>query len=262
MDLNGKHIVVTGVVDDASIATAIAQRCLEQNATVTLTAPPRDLERANAVADRIGLDVIELDVNDHDHWHRASALLAVSGPVDGAVHAVAFAPRTALDGSVLDADPVGLDLAFTTSVTSYAWLARLVRDLAPARGASVVGLDFDAARAWPTYNWMGVCKAALESLNRYLARDLATTGIRSNLVAAGPLRTRAAGGIPGFDLLIDAWDTQAPLSWAPDDPSPVADAVCFLLSESSRATSGEILHVDGGFHAMATVKVPHEEPGP
>lgn len=251
--LTGKHILITGVVDDASIATSIARECIAVGADVTLSAPPRDVERANDIAEALDVDLVELDVNDPEAWQQAARTIgAETGVLHGAVHAVAFAPRAALDGSILDSTPTGLDTAFLTSVASYAWLARLLRDLAPPSGASLVGLDFDASRAWPTYNWMGVCKAALEAANQYVARDLAPFGIRSNLVAAGPLRTRAASAIPGFDLLVDAWSRQAPLAWDPCDAAPVAEAVTFLLSEASRSTTGSIVHVDGGFHAMAT----------
>lgn len=252
--LDQKHVLITGVVDAASIAYSITRRCLDHGAEVILTAPPRDLERCHAVADEVGLEVLELDANDPDHWSDATRTIGARwGHVDGAVHAIAYAPATALHGTMFDADPVGLSLAFQTSVASYAWLGRLLNDLAPPTGASLVGLDFDASRAWPTYNWMGVCKAALETTNQYLARDLAVTRSRSNLIAAGPIATRAASGIPGFDLLLEAWEHQAPLHWDPTDPTPVADAACFLLSDLSRATTGEILHVDAGFHAMATV---------
>ena len=255
--LTGKQILITGVVDDASIATSIARECIAAGATVTLSAPPRDLERATVIADVLDVVLVELDVNDAESWQRAtSTVQAEVGELDGAVHAVAFAPRAALDGSILDSTAAGLDTAFLTSVASYAWLARLLRDLAPPSGASLVGLDFDASRAWPTYNWMGVCKAALEAANQYVARDLAPFGIRSNLVAAGPLQTRAASAIPGFDLLLDAWSRQAPLAWDPCDAAPVAEAATFLLSDASRATTGSIVHVDGGFHAMATTLAP------
>jgi len=252
--LDRKHVLITGVVDSASIAYAITRRCLDHGAEVILTAPPRDLERSSTVAADLGLDVIELDANDPEHWRDATRTIRSRwAHVDGAVHAIAYAPAAALHGTMLDADPAGLSLAFQTSVASYAWLGRLLNDLAPPTGASLVGLDFDSSRAWPTYNWMGVCKAALEATNQYLARDLAFTRTRANLIAAGPIITRAASGIPGFSLLLDAWEHQAPLKWDPTDPTPVADAACYLLSDLSRATTGEILHVDAGFHAMATV---------
>jgi enoyl-[acyl-carrier protein] reductase I len=174
------------------------------------------------------------------------------GHLDGALHAVAFAPREALSGSFLDValDPVAR--AFHTSVHTYASLARLLRDLAPPTGGSLVGLDFDATRAWPVYNWMGVCKSALESTNRYIARDLGSKSIRANLIAAGPLHTRAAGAIGSFDRLLSAWEHQSPLAWDPRDAAPVGDAAVFLLSDLARMITGEILHVDAGYHAMAS----------
>ncbi len=259
--LHTKRLLITGVVDSASIAHAITVSCLHEGAHVVLAAPPRDLERTLAAAEPLGLDTIQLDVTDPQHWADARRILGERhGVLHGAVHAVAYAPADALDGSMLDTDPSGLDAAFQTSVASYAWLAKLLRGLAPPDGASLVGLHFDAARAWPTYNWMGVCKAALATTNQYLARDLASSNIRANLIAAGPLHTRAASGIPGFSLLLDAWDRQAPLDWDPTDPSPVADAACFLLSDQSRATTGEILHVDAGFHAIATTLASSDQP--
>lgn len=251
--LANKRLLITGVADTASIAYAITLRCLDAGAEVLLTAPHRDIDRTTAIAADLGLDAIELDATNPDHWTAATAAIAARWDhLDGAVHAIAYAPASALHGTILDADPEGLGLAFQTSVASYAWLGRLLNDLAPPLGGSLVGLDFDASRAWPTYNWMGVCKAALEATNRYLARDLAARNIRANLIAAGPITTRAASAIPGFDLLLNAWEHQAPLHWDPTDPAPVADAACFLLSDMARGTTGEILHVDSGFHAMAT----------
>lgn len=149
-----------------------------------------------------------------------------------------------------------MNLAFQTSAFSYASLGGVLADLAPESGGALVGLDFDAAGAWPVYNWMGVCKAALESVNRYVARDLGPRRIRANLVAAGPIHTRAAGGIAGFDQLLTAWETRAPMPWDPRDPGPVADTVCFLLSDLARAITGELLHVDAGYHAMAAALRP------
>ena len=157
----------------------------------------------------------------------------------------------ALAGDFLEIKPERLDLSFRTSAVSYASLGKILKEHAPAEGGSLVGLDFDSAGAWPVYNWMGVMKSALESVNRYLARDLGPQGIRSNLVAAGPLNTRAAGGIPDFDALLNNWEMRSPMKWDPDDPKPVADAITFLLSDYARAISGEIIHVDGGYHAMA-----------
>jgi enoyl ACP reductase len=250
--LNGKHILITGVADTTSIAYAIARRCLEHDATITLTAPPRDLHAARTPARELGADVEELDVTDPAHWTRIATVLTDRGrPLDGAVHAIAYAPPDALAGPLHRTRPDGLTTAFHTSVASYAWLAGLLTDLAPPSGASLVGLDFDASRAWPTYNWMGVCKAALEATNRYLARDLGPQHIRANLIAAGPLHTRAANAIPGFELLLDTWH-HAPLAWDPCDPGPVADTAVHLLSDYARATTGTIAYVDAGVHAINT----------
>lgn len=252
--LDGHRILVTGVVNDGSIAFAVARRALELGAEVVLTSFDRDRAMTEAASRLLPADVevLELDVTDADHYDRLGDDLAARwGHLDGALHAVAFAPRAALAGSFLDADLESVQRAFATSTYSYAALARLLSRLAPSTGASLVGLDFDAAGAWPVYNWMGVCKAALEAASRYVARDLGPAGIRSNLVAAGPLVTRAASGIPEFERLTDAWAARAPIAWDPVDPQPVADAACFLLSSQARAVTGEILHVDGGYHAMA-----------
>ncbi|MEZ5145272.1 MAG: enoyl-ACP reductase FabI [Acidimicrobiales bacterium] len=254
--LRGKKLLITGVVTPESIAYGVARAALLQRAEIVLTAPPRDLaaSRETAAGLPVDVDVLAVDVNDPDDLAALTVALRERwGHLDGALHAVAFGPRDALDGSFLDVDIARLSVAFQTSAASYAGLARVLADLAPRRGASLVGLDFDAGGgAWPTYNWMGVCKQALESVSRYVARDLGPRGIRSNLVAAGPLVTRAASGIPGFQKLLDAWERQSPMPWDPEDPTPVADTVCFLLSDLARAITGEILHVDGGFHAMAT----------
>lgn len=172
--------------------------------------------------------------------------------MDGALHAIAFAPRSALDGAFLDATDADVAQALRASVWTFAVLARMLSELMGDQGASLIGLDFDAGgRAWPVYNWMGVCKAALRESSRYIARDLGPRRVRSNLIAAGPLLTRAARGIPRFELLTQAWEETSPLAWDPSDASPVADVVCFLLSDFSRAITGEVIHVDGGFNAMA-----------
>jgi len=209
--LDGKRLLITGVVTTDSIAYATAAAAIDHGADVVLTSFERDRGRTVEAASHLAgsVDVLELDVTDSSHFAQLTAdIRNLWGGLDGALHAVAFAPRSA------------------------------------------VGLDFDASAAWPVYNWMGVCKAALESISRYVARDLGSRGIRSNLVAAGPLHTRAAGGIPDFDRLTSAWEARSPLSWDATDPEPVADAVCFLLSDLARAVTGEILHVDGGYHAI------------
>ena len=252
--LEGKKVIVTGIVNDDSIAFAAASRALEDGAEVLVTAFPRDRELTEEAAAKLPGDVelFELDITDEEHLDALSKKVGEDwGQVDGILHAAAFAPRDALAGDFLEIKPERLDLSFRTSAVSYASLGKILKEHAPAEGGSLVGLDFDSAGAWPVYNWMGVMKSALESVNRYLARDLGPQGIRSNLVAAGPLNTRAAGGIPDFDALLNNWEMRSPMKWDPDDPKPVADAITFLLSDYARAISGEILHVDGGYHAMA-----------
>jgi enoyl-[acyl-carrier protein] reductase I len=204
------------------------------------------------------VDVLELDINrDADLQALSEALRDRWGAVDGALHAIAFAPEDALGGRFMTAPADSAIEAFKTSAFSLKALAAALEPLM-GNGASIVGMDFDASVAWPIYDWMGVAKAALESVARYLARDLGAKGIRVNLVSAGPLGTVAARGIPGFERLAALWSGQAPLGWDVSDAAPVADAICFLLSDYARAISGEILHVDGGFHALGA---PLELPG-
>jgi meromycolic acid enoyl-[acyl-carrier-protein] reductase len=252
--LNDKRLIVTGVVNDDSIAFSAAAKAQRSGAEILLTAFPRDRSLTEAAAGSLPVkaEIIDLDVTQAEDMERlAGHVRRKWGGLDGALHAVAFAPRDALAGDFFAARPEGVNLAFQTSAFSYASLGGLLKELAPESGGALVGLDFDSAGAWPVYNWMGVVKAALESVNRYLARDLGPHGIRSNLIAAGPLHTRAAGGIPAFHKLLDNWEARSPMKWDPADPEPVADATCFLLSDLARAITGEILHVDGGYHAMA-----------
>jgi enoyl-[acyl-carrier protein] reductase I len=267
--LDGKRLLITGVLTRDSIAFHVARRAQEQGAELVLTGFGRGRSLTERSAARLPspCEVLTLDVNE------PGDLLAVRGEldrrfgrVDGVLHAIAFAPEDSLGGRFLSAGAESATIAFQTSAFSYKALAKALLPLM-GEGASIVGLDFDASVAWPAYDWMGVAKAALESVNRYLARDLGRYGIRANLVSAGPIETMAARGIPGFEELSDGWSAQAPLAWDARDPEPVADAVCFLLSDCSRAISGEILHVDGGFHAMGTTgagertRVPSEAPG-
>jgi meromycolic acid enoyl-[acyl-carrier-protein] reductase len=256
--LAGKRILVTGVVTRRSIAFAVAERAQQLGAEVLLTGFGRSRRMTTRAAARLPSppDVIELDVNSRDDLDSLVERVGSQWDrVDGVLHAIAFAPDDALGGNFLQTPPESAELAFRTSAFSLKELSASLAPLMPP-GASIVGLDFDASVAWPVYDWMGVSKAALEAVSRYLARDLGPRGVRVNLISAGPIETVAAGGIPGFDDLAEAWPLQAPLGWDSDDPYPVAEAACFLLSEASRGMTGEILHVDGGFHAVGAAPVP------
>jgi enoyl ACP reductase len=256
MLLEGRRLLVTGVLTESSIAFSIARRAQEEGAELVLTGFGRGMRITQRMAKRLPTkpDVLELDVNDPDQLEAvAKELDGRWGRLDGLVHAIAFVPGDALGGNFLTAPSESAIAAFQTSAFSLKALAASLLPLlekAEQPGGAVVGMDFDARVAWPAYDWAGVSKAALESVSRYLARDLGPRGVRSNLVAAGPLTTVAASNIDGFDVLAEAWQRQAPLGWDMRDPAPVADAVLFLLSPLARAITGEILHVDGGFHAL------------
>src|SRR4051795_12607618 len=229
MLLEGRRLLITGVLTEGSIAFAVAGRALEEGAQVVLTGFGRGLRITQRIARRLGdppPDVLELDVNDPDQLAAVAADLQERwGGLDGVLHAIAFAPGDALGGDFLATPPESAQIAFTTSAYSMKGLAAAMLPLLEkGEHPSIVGLDFDATVAWPAYDWMGVAKAALESVNRYLARDLGARGVRSNLVSAGPIKSVAAGSIPGFELLAEAWDAQAPLAWDTKDARPVADA--------------------------------------
>jgi enoyl ACP reductase len=250
--LAGKRLLITGVITKDSIAFHVASQAQREGAEIVLTSFGRVRRLTERTAARLPgqVDVLELDVNSTDDLEALTTELRDRwGRVDGALHAIAFAPEDALGGRFMTAPADSALAAFKTSAFSLKALAAAVAPLMSA-GGSIVGLDFDASVAWPIYDWMGVAKAALESVSRYLARDLGERRIRVNLISAGPLGTVAARGIPGFERLASLWREQAPLGWDVEDPSPVADAICFLLSDYARAISGEILHVDGGFHAI------------
>jgi enoyl ACP reductase len=250
--LEGKRILVTGVVNRRSIAFAIAEGAQRAGAEVLLTSFGRVRRLTERAAQRLpqAPDILELDVNREEDFEALAAELEGRwGAIDGAVHAVAFAPEDALGGRFLETSRASASAAFETSAFSLKALAKTLEPLL-GEGGSVVALDFDASVAWPIYDWMGVSKAALESITRYLARDLGPRGIRVNCVSAGPLRTIAAKGIPGFDVLAAAWGSRAPLGWDTGDPTPVARAVTFLLSDWASGITAEIVHVDGGYHAI------------
>ncbi len=260
MILEGKRLLITGVITKDSIAYHAAEQAQKEGAEVVLSSFGRVRRMTERAAQRLPqpADVLELDVNKPEDLEALTESLRERwGGIDGALHAIAFAPQDALGGKFMTAPAESAAQAFQTSAFSLKALAAALHPLMP-RGSSLVGMDFDATVAWPIYDWMGVAKAALESVARYLARDLGPDGIRVNLVSAGPLGTVAAQGIPGFEQLADLWRRQAPLGWDISDPVPVARSICWLLSDYAQGISGEIVHVDGGFHAVGAPTEPVE----
>ncbi len=250
--LKGKKVLVTGVLDRRSIAYSAARLAQEQGAEIALSSFGRAASLTRRTAKKLDPEppILELDVNKpEDIESVATDLRERWGEVDGIVHAIAFAPEDALGGNFLTAGWPSVATALQTSAYSLQALSVGLADLMKP-GSSIVGLDFDARVAWPAYDWMGVAKAALESTSRYLARDLGGRGIRVNLVSAGPVKTLAAKGISGFEEIEGEWGRQAPLGWDTADPEPVGRAVVSLLSDWWPATTGELIHVDGGYHAM------------
>jgi len=249
--LDGKRLLVTGVITDQSIAFTVARLAQEHGATVVLTGYGR-LSLVERIAKRLPQrpPVIELDVTNSEHLESLEDRVREHvDRLDGVVHSIGYAPPSCLGGNFLSAPWDDVATALHISTFSLKSLAVACLPLMPA-GGSIVSFDFDAAKAWQVYDWMGVAKAGLESCARYLARDLGPKGIRVNLVAAGPLRTMAAKSIPGFEQFEQAWTERAPLGWKLTDPEPAARACLALLSDWFPATTGEIVHVDGGFHAV------------
>lgn len=263
MLLEGKKLLITGVLTRESIAFAAAQAVQENGAEIVLTSFGRAMGLTEKVAKRLPQppDILEMDATDLEHVRAVAAELGRRwGRLDGFVHAIAFAPQDALGGNFLTTPWESVATTMHVSAFSLKTIAIEMLPLMQGRRSSIVSLDFDGRVAWPVYDWMGVAKASLESVTRYLARDLGTHGVRANLVSAGPLRTIAAKGIPGFRDISDGWDRQAPLGWDVTDPSPVADTIVFLLSDLSRGVSGELVHVDGGYHAMGSpIRFPEDE---
>ncbi|OFE17614.1 enoyl-[acyl-carrier-protein] reductase [Humibacillus sp. DSM 29435] len=248
--LEGKNLLVTGVLMDSSIAFHVAKIAQEQGANVVLTSFGRTMRITQTIAKRLPEtpQVLELDVTDSEHLDSlAERLSAHVDHLDGVLHSIGFAPQGAfnfMEGTWDDVSTALHASAYSLKSLSTAALPLL------GEGGSIVGLTFDAKFAWPVYDWMGVAKAAFESTSRYLARDLGPKQVRCNLVAAGPIRTTAAKSIPGFEQFEETWDKRAPLGWNVNDPVPAAKACAALLSDWFPATTGEIVHVDGGVHAM------------
>jgi meromycolic acid enoyl-[acyl-carrier-protein] reductase len=250
--LDGKNIVVTGVLTDVSLAFGVAKMAQEQGAEIVLTGAGRGLSLTQRTARKLPkpVDVFELDVTQPDHLVSVREQLAEKwGRVDGVLHAIGFAPEACLGDDFMAAQ--WADVAVAIHISAYS-LKALADAFVPlmTNGGSLVGLDFDNTVAWPEYNWMGVAKSALESTNRYLAKELGSKGIRCNLIAAGPIRTIAAKSIPGFKKFEDVWDDRAPLGWDVNDSSAVAKACVAMMSDWFPMTTGSMVHVDGGYHAI------------
>jgi enoyl-[acyl-carrier protein] reductase I len=248
MLLEGKRILVTGVLNDQSIAFSVARVAQEQGAEVVLSSFGRVMRLTERTAKRLPNEtqIVELDASNQADVDALAE--RVGGRLDGVVHSIGFAPESCLGGGFLDAPWEDVSVALQVSAYSLKALAVGALPLM-SPGGSIVGLDFDNTVAWPAYDWMGVAKSAFESVSRYLAKELGPKGIRVNLIAAGPVRTMAAKSIPGFSAFEDVWDTRAPLGWDIKDPEPVARSCVALLSDFFPATTGEMVHVDGGFHA-------------
>lgn len=254
--LHDKRVLVTGVLTPKSIAYAIAAGCQRAGARTLLTSFGRAMSLTQRSAQRLDPvpEVVEMDVTRDDQVHAvAERARELWGGIDAVVHAVGFAPDDCLGGDFIHTPWSSVATALHVSSYSLRTLAAEFAPLMPATGGSIVTLTFDASVAWPAYDWMGPAKAALESIVRYLARDLGPQRIRVNSLSAGPLETVAAKSIPGFSSIKSAWQQQAPLGWDTQDPGPVADACVFLLSDLARGVTGEVLHVDGGFHSQGAV---------
>ncbi|MCP3164744.1 enoyl-ACP reductase FabI [Myxococcus qinghaiensis] len=259
MLLQGKKLLITGVLTPQSLAFGIAEHALAQGAEIVLTGFGRAKSLTERSAKRLkpGTEVLELDVTNPAHFTALTESLKQRwGRVDGVLHSIGYAPDDALGGNFLNTPWESVQTAFRISAFSLKELAVACMPLMPP-GGSIVALDFDNQNvAWPIYDWMGVCKAALESTARYLARDLGPKGIRVNILAAGPLATMAAKGIPGFKALEQGWGKQAPLGWnSKDSHDMVSKTACALLSDWLPSTTGEMIHVDGGYHAIGAPPV-------
>jgi enoyl-[acyl-carrier protein] reductase I len=266
MLLDGKKLLITGVLTDDSIAFAVAKVAQENGAEILLTNVGRGVRLTEKVARRLPTtpDVLQMDVNNPDDIAAvATDVMDRWGRLDGVLHSIGFAPQDALGGNFLSAPWESVAIAFQTSAYSLKALSvGMLEPMKAAGAASVVSLTFDGRLAWPIYDWMGVAKAGLEAITRYLARDLGEHNIRVNTVSAGPIRTMAGKSIPGFDAIAGTWPARAPLVWSLTDATPVGQMCCFLLSDWASMTTGEMIHVDGGYHAMGADFKPRDESAP
>ena len=256
MLLDGKKLLITGVLTDDSMAFAAAQVAQGAGAEILLTSVGRAMSLTQRVAKKLDPvpDVLDMDVNDSLQINAVRAeVMQRWGKLDGVLHSIGFMPQSGLGGRFLDTPWEDVATGFQTSAYSLKALAEgMLEPMKAAGTSSLVSLTFDGRYAWPIYDWMGVAKAGLEAITRYLARDLGPHGIRVNTVSAGPIRTMAGKNIPGFDQIAGAWLNRAPLGWSLTDATPVGQMVCFLMSDWAARTTGEMIHVDGGYHAMGT----------
>ena len=256
MLLDGKKLLITGVLTDDSMAFAAAQVAQGAGAEILLTSVGRAMSLTQRVAKKLdpAPDVLDMDVNDSLQINAVRAeVMQRWGKLDGVLHSIGFMPQSGLGGRFLDTPWEDVATGFQTSAYSLKALAEgMLEPMKAAGTSSLVSLTFDGRYAWPIYDWMGVAKAGLEAITRYLARDLGPHGIRVNTVSAGPIRTMAGKNIPGFDQIAGAWLNRAPLGWSLTDATPVGQMVCFLMSDWAARTTGEMIHVDGGYHAMGT----------
>jgi enoyl-[acyl-carrier protein] reductase I len=254
--LDGKKLLITGVLTDDSMAFAAAQVAQGAGAEILLTSVGRAMSLTQRVARKLDPvpDVLDMDVNDSLQINAVRAeVMQRWGKLDGVLHSIGFMPQSGLGGRFLDTPWEDVATGFQTSAYSLKALAEgMLEPMKAAGTSSLVSLTFDGRYAWPIYDWMGVAKAGLEAITRYLARDLGPHGIRVNTVSAGPIRTMAGKNIPGFDQIAGAWLNRAPLGWSLTDATPVGQMVCFLMSDWAARTTGEMIHVDGGYHAMGT----------
>ena len=253
MLLNGKKGIVFGVANKRSLAWAIAQRAAENGARLALTYQGERLEEnaRELAAELVNPTLICCDVTKDEDLEAAFVRVREEfGSLDFVVHGIAYALKEELEGEYMNTSRDGYRIAQEVSAYSLAAIAKHAAPLMEERGGSILTLTYlGGERVIPHYNVMGVAKAALDMSVRYLAWDLGAKGVRVNAISAGPLKTLASAGIKGFSKILGHMKEHAPLR-RNTNQSEVADAALFLLSDLSRGVTGEILHVDCGYHVM------------